>query len=125
VFVAWRTEKEFAPWWGETLPKPFSQVLARVKKQTGKGEKYMSANDYAEQVVDNFITDITDHIFISIEHNDSLMRDYMTNVNRYGLSEVNMAIGKKVGNMLNLDDGDRNEKPQSRLIDSYTRHKRK
>jgi predicted transglutaminase-like protease len=83
----------------------------------------MNVNDYAEQVVNRFITDITDHVFLSIEHDEELMREYMTNVNRYNLEPVNMAIGKKVMEILNLANLDENDTPKSRLIKSYTRHK--
>ena len=82
----------------------------------------MSVNEYAEQVVNNFVTDITDHVFLNIERNDDLMRDYMTNVNRFGLDSVNMAIGKKIAERLNLTNLDENNKPTSRLIKSYMRH---
>jgi len=85
----------------------------------------MNANDYAQQVVNNFITDITDHVFLSIERDEDLMREYMTNVNRYGLDTVNMAIGKEVAKLLNLENTDENKKPKSQLIKVYTRHKRK
>jgi len=84
----------------------------------------MNANDYAQQVVNNFITDITDHVFLSIEQDDSLMREYMTNVNRYGLEAVNMAIGEQVKELLDLKNAEKNNKPKSRLIKVYTRHKR-
>jgi hypothetical protein len=83
----------------------------------------MSANDYADVLVKNFIRNITDHVFLSIQHNEDLMREYQTNVNRYGLDAVNMAIGKKVKILLNLDDDGENTNPKSRLIKSYTRHK--
>jgi len=83
----------------------------------------MSANNYAEQVVNNFITDITDHVFLNIERNDDLMREYMSNVNLYGLDAVNTAIGKKVKERLNLENDGESDKPQSRLIKTYTRHK--
>jgi len=83
----------------------------------------MSVNEYAEQVVNNFITDITDHVFLSIERDDILMREYMGNVNSYGLDAVNMAIGKKVWDILKLDNLDEKGKPKSRLIQTYTRHK--
>ena len=83
----------------------------------------MNANEYAEQVVRDFITDITDHLFLSIEREDAVMRDYMTNVNRYGLDAVNMAIGLKVKELLNLENGMENNNPKSRLIKSYTRHR--
>jgi len=83
----------------------------------------MNANDYAQQVVRNFITDITDYVFLAIEQNDKLMREYMTNVNRYGLDTLNKAIGLAVKEQLNLENDGENDKPQSRLIKIYTRHK--
>ena len=84
----------------------------------------MSANDYAEQAVTNFITHITDYLFLFIEQDDDLMREYMTNVNRYGLDAVNMAIGMKIKERLSLENGEENIKPKSRLIKSYTYHKK-
>jgi len=83
----------------------------------------VSANEYAEQVVGDFITDITDHVFLSIERDDMAMRNYMTNVNRYGLEAVNMAIGLKIKERLNLENDLENNEPKSRLIKSYTRHR--
>jgi hypothetical protein len=85
----------------------------------------MSANAYANKIVEKFIEDITDHVFLSIERDENLMREYMTNVNRYGLDTVNMAIGKEVAKLLNLENTDENKKPKSQLIKIYTRHKRK
>jgi hypothetical protein len=82
----------------------------------------MSVNEYAEQVVDRFIYEITDHLFLSIEQDDDLMREYMTNVNRYGLDNLNMAIGLKIKEKLSLENGEENKKPKSRLIKSYTYH---
>jgi len=82
----------------------------------------MGANEYAEQVVNNFIHEITDNIFLSIEHNEEIMREYMTNVNRYGLDAVNMAIGLKIKERLLLENDGENNNPKSRLIKSYTYH---
>jgi predicted transglutaminase-like protease len=83
----------------------------------------MTVNEYAEQVVNRFITDITDYVFLSIEHDEEHMREYMTNVNRYDLEPVNQAIGRKVMEILNLENLDVNDKPKSKLIKTYTRHK--
>ena len=83
----------------------------------------MGVNEYAKELVDDFIMDITDHLFLSIENDDQKMREYMTNVNRFGKDTVNMAIGKKITVALNLDNADKNLAPRSRLITEYTRHK--
>jgi hypothetical protein len=82
----------------------------------------MDENDYAAEVVKDFIKDITDHVFLTIQHNEDLMREYQTNVNRYGLSKVNMAIGEKVKTMLNLNNDGVNDHPKSWLIKDYTYH---
>jgi len=82
----------------------------------------MNVNEYANHVVDNFINDITDHLFLSIERDDDLMREYMTNVNRFGLDQVNMTIGMKIKERLSLENGEENNNPKSRLIKSYTYH---
>jgi spore maturation protein SpmA len=82
----------------------------------------MSVNEYAGQVVNNFIREITDNVFMSIENNDEKMRDYMTNVNRFGLDTLNMAIGLKIKEILALENDGENNKPKSRLIKSYTYH---
>ena len=82
----------------------------------------MSVNDYAEKVVKNFITDITDHVFCNIERDNDLMREYMDSVNLYQLEAVNTTIGKKVRELLNLKNTGENNNPKSRLIKSYTKH---
>jgi len=82
----------------------------------------MGANEYAEQIVNNFIREMTDNVFLSIEHDDEKMRDYMTNVNRFGLDTLNMAIGFKIKEILGLENDGENNKPKSRLIKSYTYH---
>jgi len=82
----------------------------------------MSEHEYAEQVVDHFIREITDNVFLSIERDDDVMREYMTNVNRFGLDAVNKAIGLKIKERLSLQNGEENKKPKSRLIKTYTYH---
>jgi hypothetical protein len=83
----------------------------------------MNQNEYAEALVKGFIKEITDQLFLYIQHNDSVMRDYMTNVNRYGLDTLNMAIGEKVKTLLNLENDGVNDKPKSNLIKTYSYHK--
>lgn len=82
----------------------------------------MSINEYAEQVVNNFITDITDNVFLFIEQNESLRRDYESKVKLYGKNAVNTAIGKKVKKLLALKNTDKNKNPKGSSIKSYTRH---
>ena len=83
----------------------------------------MSSHEYVEKVVNTFIENITDHVFLAIERDDEAMREYMTNVNRFGLEELNRAIGLKVRERLHLEHDGEDHSPKSRLIKSYTRHK--
>jgi len=83
----------------------------------------MGVNEYAEQVVDRFIHDITDHLFLSIEHDDALMREYMTNANRFGNQQLNMALGMKITERLSLENDGENTNPKSKLLKKYTYHK--
>jgi hypothetical protein len=83
----------------------------------------MSVNEYADALVKDFIRNITDHVFLAIQHNEDLMREYQTNVSRYSLDAVNMAIGKKIKILLNLADNGENTNPKSALIKSHTFHK--
>ena len=83
----------------------------------------MNVNEYAEALVKNFVRNITDHVFMAIQNDEELMRDYQTNVNRYGLDTLNIAIGKKIKTLLDLDDDGVNDKPKSHLIKVYTYHK--
>lgn len=82
----------------------------------------MSLNDYTESLVADFISNITDHVFLNIQHDDKLLRDYQTHVNRHGLQQVNMAIGRKIADALNLDNVAINKAPKSALIDSFNMH---
>jgi len=84
----------------------------------------MSSHEYVEKVVDTFIENITDHVFLSIERGDATMREYMHNVNMFGLEELNRAIGLKVKERLQLDHCGENHHPKSRLIKSFTIHKK-
>ena len=85
----------------------------------------MNQNDYAEALVKGFVREITDYVFLAIQNDDKLMSEYQTNVNRYGLQDVNMAIGDKVKTLLNLENDGINDKPKSRLLKTYSYHKLK
>ena len=83
----------------------------------------MNVNSYADQVVSDFIWEITDHVFLAIERDDTVMREYMDNVNHYGLDAVNKAINLKIKERLALENDGENTSPQSKLIKSYTLYK--
>jgi hypothetical protein len=67
-------------------------------------ESDMTPNEYAEKVVLHFIRNITDHVFLNIQSNEELMREYQTRVNENSLQSVNQAIGRKVKEMFQLEN---------------------
>lgn len=85
----------------------------------------MRVSEYAERVVDDFITDITKHVFLFIEQNEGLRREYESKVKLYGQNAVNTAIGKKVKKLLDLKNTSKNKTQEGSPIKSYTRHERK
>jgi len=83
----------------------------------------MNLNEYVEQVVDGFIREITDNVFLFIEQDKERMKEYMTNINRFEVDTVNKAIGLKIKERLSLENDGENKSPKSRLIKVYTYHK--
>ena len=85
----------------------------------------MTANEYAEKVVLKFLRDITDHVFLSIQNNETLMRAYQTQVNKNSLLPVNQAIGLKVKEIFDLENDGKCNKPKSSLIKVFALHKKR
>ncbi len=81
-----------------------------------------SLEEYADKVVKDFMTEITDHIFLHIQGNESLMRAYQSHVHINSLMSVNYTIGKKVKEIFELENGPECTQPKSWLIKSYTKH---
>jgi len=84
----------------------------------------MTANDYAEKIVEDFMKNITDHVFENIQNNEKLMREYQTRVNENSLKSINTAIGKKVKELFNLENDGVCDAPKSWLIKDFTYHKK-
>lgn len=81
-----------------------------------------SLEEYAEEVVKDFMTEITDHIFLHIQSNETLMREYQSHVYLNSLISVNTTIGKKVKEIFELENDSECSHPKSWLIKSYTKH---
>jgi hypothetical protein len=60
----------------------------------------------------------------TIERDDKVMREYMTNVNRFGLQQLNEALGLEIKERLALENNGTSDDPKSRLIKNYTHHKK-
>src|ERR1035441_5819153 len=81
-------------------------------------------SEYAEKVVLDFMRNITDHVFLNIQSNEGLMREYQTQVNENSLMEVNTAIGRKVKELFKLENDGVCDKPKSWLIKDFTYHRK-
>ncbi|MCL2609757.1 MAG: hypothetical protein FWD94_07635 [Treponema sp.] len=60
----------------------------------------MKVEEYAEEVVGNFMKDIEERVFLSIEHDNDSMRKYVETVNRFGQNKVDKTIIRKIGERL-------------------------
>jgi hypothetical protein len=99
---------------------PMSNLNRRAK-----WSREMTTSEYAENVVLEFMRKITDHVFLSIQGDERLMRDYQTQVDKDGLRAANTAIGSKVKELLDLGNGAVCSKPKSLLLKDFTCHKPK
>ena len=84
-----------------------------------------NTTDFADRVISRFARTITDGVFLLIQNDHELMHDYLRLVESEpgGLNTVNSWIGRRVRERFNLqNEPDRQDKPVSTLIQSYTQH---
>lgn len=80
----------------------------------------MTPNEIAEEAIKRMNKKITNEIFLIIQNNCDLMREYLRAVESHGLDPVNQIIGKKIKTsygLINLSDRDDN--PSCTLIQSH------
>lgn len=85
----------------------------------------MTPDAYADKTVGEFMKNITDYVFLNIQHTEELMREYQSQVHENSLASVNQAIGKKVREMFDLENVVESDAPKSWLIKSYMLHDKK
>ncbi|MCK5914965.1 MAG: hypothetical protein KAG92_02405 [Deltaproteobacteria bacterium] len=85
----------------------------------------MSTKNIVDAALAKFNEKITDEVFLTIQSDTKLMREYLRAVSEDGLDAVNTSIGKAVKAAYNLDNLGECKDPQSTLIKSYTTHKSK
>ena len=80
-------------------------------------------NLYVDKVVGKFTREITDQVFLMIEHDNTLKQEYDALTQNHGDKHaLNCAIGKGVRRALHLPNTGRCGAPESALIDSYECH---
>lgn len=85
----------------------------------------MNLNEFKEKALTQFTKEITDLFFLFIENDEELMHDYLRVIGREGdLDTTNKRLGEAVKSWFRLENGEVNQEPMSKLIESYTEHRR-
>ena len=84
-------------------------------------------NDFKEKVIDLFSEKLTDKVFLMIQNDRELMREYLSIIEkRNSLAFVNSEISKEVKKRFDLKNlNQRNEEPESLLIQAHEMFKTK
>lgn len=82
----------------------------------------MEAEKFAKKVVEQFCKELTDQLFLYIENDKALMREYLHIVSKEKLEPVNQTLGLQFKKLFKVNNLDVNKNPKSKLIDSYTEH---
>jgi hypothetical protein len=87
-----------------------------------KGRFYMpeiSSAEIADRAISIMNKRITNEIFLIVQNDRTLMKEYLRAVEREGLDTVNQTIGKKVRQKYQLTNSDRENNPTCTLIQSH------
>ena len=84
-------------------------------------------NEFIKKVLNKFTDDITDKVFLMIQEDKDLMKEYLDLLDRHknniDLDTLNSNIGKSIRIYLNLDNIYESREPKSTLIRTFMRHK--
>lgn len=79
----------------------------------------MSIEALADEAISQLNKRITDEIFMIIQNDRNLMKQYIKLAEEHTHEVVNRSIGKRVKKEYNLSNQERGKSPTSTLIDSY------
>ncbi|SHJ15397.1 hypothetical protein [Propionispora hippei] len=79
----------------------------------------ISSAEIAERAISIMNKRITNEIFLIVQNDRTLMKEYLRAVEREGLDTVNQTIGKKVRQKYQLTNSDRENNPTCTLIQSH------
>jgi hypothetical protein len=80
----------------------------------------VTASEIAEEAIRRMNKRITNEIFLTIQNDRDLMKEYLRAVQDNGLDVVNQTIGKRVKTSYNLVNmNDREDNPSCTLIQSH------
>ena len=77
-------------------------------------------SNFNKIVLSKFAKSITNSVFLMIQNDKALMREYLKLVHKHNVKPVNMSIGKAIKDTFNLNNfPGRENKPTSTLIQSH------
>jgi len=78
---------------------------------------------FTKKLLDRYSKEITDQVFLFIQNDKELMRDYLHLINQKDIHYVNGGIAKAIKERFNLKNLSSKGKPKSSLILSYEEFK--
>ena len=80
----------------------------------------MNSSEIAREAIKKFNKKITNEIFLTIQNDRELMKEYLRCVEKERLDNVNKTIGKVIKKSYNLENiDDRKDSPSCTLIQSH------
>lgn len=83
----------------------------------------MTQKEFTNKVMNRFTEEITDQVFLFIQKDKELLRDYLHLLNESKLNSVNSNIAKAIKSRYNLTNLDSKGEPKSLLILDYEKFK--
>jgi hypothetical protein len=80
------------------------------------------AEKLGRKVINAFTRRITDEIFLFLERDPELVKEYRAAVKKYSAHSVNAALGKMISEAYGLGNLSKETKPDCPLLKRYTRH---
>lgn len=75
---------------------------------------------FKEKMINKFSSTITDNVFLMIQNDKDLMKDYLLLLENHKLNIINSSLAKEIKKRYNLENKDlKNKSPKSNLIQSF------
>lgn len=75
---------------------------------------------FKEKVIEQFSSTITDNVFLMIQNDKELMKEYLLLLEKHKLNILNSSLAKEIKKRYNLENKDlKNKNPKSNLIQTF------
>lgn len=76
--------------------------------------------EFKERVIEKFSSTITDNVFLMIQNDKKLMKEYLQLLEKHKLNVLNSSLAKEIKKRYNLENRDlKNKTPKSNLIQTF------